>query len=295
MGFRMAKNLLRKNVKVVGYDLREEPLNQLKNEFGTERFFSSTTPHGVIHDDTQVIVTMLPEAKHVLQVYLENGSNSLFNIAKEGTLFIDSSTIGPSPARKLHEEARKKNLYFVDAPVSGGIRGAEEGTLTFMVGDKGDGSIVRATPYLQLMGKSIVDCKGPGNGQVAKIANNLVLGISMVAVSEGMNLGISLGMDPKILANIFNTSTARCWSSDTYNPVPNIIENVPSSRDYNGGFGVDLMAKDLRLATEAARESGIPTNIGNEVLKLYNETSKHGYGKKDFSVVYQYLKSKNLK
>lgn len=292
MGFRMAKNLLRHNVKLVGYDLRSEPLQSLENEFGKDAFKSAREPHEIIDHGVNVVITMLPESKHVLSCYLENGEKSLFNKAEKGTLFIDSSTIGPSPARVLHNEALSRGFYFVDAPVSGGIRGAEEGTLTFMVGSNENGSLAKATPILEMMGKSIVDCKGPGNGQVAKIANNLVLGISMGAVSEGMNLGISLGMDPKILAGIFNTSTARCWSSDSYNPVPGVLENIPSSRDYVGGFGVDLMIKDLKLACDAGKEANIPLDIGRESLSVYEDASKSGLGRKDFSVVYQHLKNK---
>lgn len=291
MGFRMAKNLLKNNVRLVGYDLRSEPLSLLEKEFGSQQFKLAREPHEIMDHDVNVVVTMLPEGKHVLQCYLESGEKSLFHKAKKGTLFIDSSTIGPAPARILHKEALLRGFQFVDAPVSGGIRGAEEGTLTFMVGSPDEVTLNNATPILKMMGKSIVDCKGQGNGQVAKIANNLVLGISMGAVSEGMNLGISLGMDPETLAGIFNTSTARCWSSDSYNPVPGVMENIPSSRDYVGGFGVDLMIKDLKLACDAGKEAGTPLNIGKESLATYEKASKSGLGKKDFSVVYQYLKN----
>jgi len=139
------------------------------------------------------------------------------------------------------------------------------------------------------MGKNIVHCGSSGNGQVVKVCNNLVLAISMIGVSEAMNLGIRLGMDSKLLASIFNTSSARCWSSDTYNPVPGVMEGVPSSRGYSGGFGVDLMAKDVGLAVNASVSSKTPLPLGSAALQLYQLLSTHGMGEKDFSSVYEFL------
>jgi 3-hydroxyisobutyrate dehydrogenase len=178
----------------------------------------------------------------------------------------------------------------VDAPVSGGVAGAEAGTLTFMVG--GDAAdFERAKAVLQAMGKNIVHCGGIGNGQVAKICNNMMLAIEMIATSEGMTLASKLGMDPKVFASIVNTSSGRCWSSDTYNPFPGVLENVPSSRGYTGGFGSDLMLKDLTLVTEAAKSAKHPVMLGAIAQQIYQKHSTDGNGLKDFSsVILQYMK-----
>ncbi|WP_076940418.1 3-hydroxyisobutyrate dehydrogenase, partial [Burkholderia pseudomallei] len=172
----------------------------------------------------------------------------------------------------------------VDAPVSGGTGGAAAGTLTFMVGGD-DADYARAKPVLAAMGKNIVHCGATGMGQVAKVCNNLVLGITMAGVSEAMALGASLGIDPKVLAGIINTSTGRCWSSDTYNPYPGVIETAPSSRGYTGGFGTDLMLKDLGLANDAAKQARQPVYLGALAQQLYQTMSSRGDGKLDFSAV----------
>eukprot|EP01035_Chromulina_nebulosa_P020401 gene20401-26472_t len=164
----------------------------------------------------------------------------------------------------------------LDAPVSGGITGAEAGTLTFMVGGLDD-TLTKAKPILSAMGKNIVHCGGPGTGGIAKLCNNLALAISMIGTSEAMSLGIQLGMDPSKLASVMNTSTARCWSSDSYNPVPNILPNVPSSRNYSGGFASGLMEKDLSLAMNAASSVKARTPLGASAHQLYGLLCQHGY------------------
>jgi 3-hydroxyisobutyrate dehydrogenase len=189
--------------------------------------------------------------------------------------------------------AKSKNYVFVDAPVSGGVNGAKQGTLTFMVGSRDKTDFERSKQLLQTMGKNIVHCGGPGTGEVAKICNNLVLAISMIGVSEAMNLGVKLGMDRNVLAGIMNSSTARCWSSDSYNPAPGVAPpTVPSSNDYEGGFGSSLMLKDLGLAGDAARDAGTPIPLGNAAQSLYQTMVVNGLGKKDFSVVYRFLGGK---
>lgn len=236
------------------------------------------------------IITMLPSSPHVQQVY--GADNGLLAGLGKNTLLIDTSTIDPTIAREVNGRVVLAGGEMLDAPVSGGTKGATEGTLTFMVG--GDrNTFERARPILSSMGKNIVYCGGVGNGQVAKICNNLVLAISMIGVSEAMNLGIRLGMDAKVLAGIFNTSSARCWSSDTYNPVPGVMENVPASRGYTGGFAADLMAKDLSLVLMAASSSKIPVPLGGTASQIYNLLSTHGFGGKDFSSVYEFLQKKN--
>jgi 3-hydroxyisobutyrate dehydrogenase len=176
-----------------------------------------------------------------------------------------------------------------DAPVSGGTGGAEAGTLTFMVGAEPQ-LFERIKPLLGHMGKNIVHCGGAGTGQVAKICNNMLLGISMVGVAEAMNLGVSLGIDPKVLAGIINTSSGRCWSSDTYNPYPGVLPNAPASRGYTGGFGTDLMLKDLGLATDAAKQAKASVVMGATAQQLYQLLSSQGAGGQDFSAIINLLR-----
>jgi 3-hydroxyisobutyrate dehydrogenase len=236
----------------------------------------------------EVVITMLPSSPHVRSVYL--GEYGILKGAAPGTPLIDSSTIDPLTAREVAMDAKAKGCPMVDAPVSGGVAGAEAGTLTFMVGgDAKDFEIAR--PVLQSMGKNIVHCGGIGNGQVAKICNNMMLAIEMIATSEGMTLAAKLGMDPKVFAAIVNTSSGRCWSSDTYNPYPGVLDGVPSSRGYSGGFGSDLMLKDLTLVTDAARAAQHPVMLGALAQQIYQKHSNDGNGPKDFSsVILQYMK-----
>jgi len=194
-------------------------------------------------------------------------------------------------ARTVAKKIKDLGAEIVDAPVSGGVGGAQNATLTFMVGGSSS-AFTRAKTILQLMGKNIIHCGDSGNGQVTKVCNNLILGITMIGVSEAMNLGVKLGMDPKILAGVINTSSGRCWTSDTYNPVPGVLPNVPSSNDYKGGFAVDLMAKDLGLAISAANTIKEPLLLGGSAHQTYNLLSQKGYGGLDFSSIYKYLSLK---
>lgn len=278
----MATNLLKQEFPVSVFDI-SQPAIQKATEQGAK---SSSIKE--IAETCDVVVTMLPTPSHVKSVYCDD--NGLLSNSRPNTLFIDSSTIDPTTSRDVAEEAKKAGSVMVDAPVSGGVVGAEAGTLTFMVGGS-DEAHDRAKHVLQHMGKNIVHCGGSGTGQVAKVCNNLVLAISMVGVSEGMNLGVKGGMDPKVLAGIFNTSTARCWSTDTYNPCPGVIDGVPSSKGYQGGFAVDLMKKDLGLAIQAANDAKTSIPLGQVATQLYTQVSEKGEGKKDFSVVYDCLKN----
>ncbi|HLD68706.1 MAG TPA: 3-hydroxyisobutyrate dehydrogenase, partial [Pseudomonas sp.] len=199
-------------------------------------------------------------------------------------LLIDSSTIDPMSAREVAAAAAKQGNPMLDAPVSGGTGGAAAGTLTFMVGGS-PADFERARPILAAMGKNIVHCGAAGNGQVAKVANNLLLGISMIGVAEAMSLGVALGMDASVLAGIINTSSGRCWSSDSYNPFPGVQDNAPAARGYSGGFGSDLMLKDLGLASEAAKQVGQPVVLGAVAQQLYQSFSLQGHGGLDFSAI----------
>ncbi|KAI9219390.1 NAD binding domain of 6-phosphogluconate dehydrogenase-domain-containing protein [Blastocladiella britannica] len=234
-----------------------------------------------------VVVTMLPTSAHVHDVYL--GADGVLAHIKRGALLIDSSTIDPATVVTVANAAKAKGVDMVDAPVSGGILGAKDATLTFMVGGP-QPLFDRATPLLKHMGRNIVHCGPWGKGQVAKICNNMVLGSTMVAVAEAMNLGIKHGMDAKALAGIMNTSSARCWSSDTYNPVPGVLEGVPASRDYAGGFGIRLLQKDMGLAIAAAEQAKVPVPMAAAADSLYKAAMNlEGVETKDMGIIYQFL------
>jgi 3-hydroxyisobutyrate dehydrogenase len=197
---------------------------------------------------------------------------------------VDCSTIDPQTARDVAAAAAKQGVAMADAPVSGGTGGATAGTLTFMVGATPE-LFATLQPVLAQMGRNIVHCGEVGTGQIAKICNNLLLAISMVGVSEAMALGDALGIDTGVLAGIINSSTGRCWSSEMYNPWPGIVETAPASRGYTGGFGAELMLKDLGLATEAARQAHQPVVLGAVAQQLYQAMSQRGEGGKDFSAI----------
>jgi len=281
MGGHMASNLVKAGFPVSVFDISKESVSHLVAKGAT----ASSDLAGLARCD--VIVTMLPASPHVRSVYTDPETGLLARV-RPGTLLIDSSTIDPATAKEVAAQAQLRGAAMVDAPVSGGVGGALNGTLTFMVGGAPE-AFQRALPVLQAMGKSIVLCGASGSGQIAKVCNNLVLGISMAAVSEGMSLGVKLGMDPKVLAGIINSSSGRCWSSDTYNPCPGVMPSVPASNHYKGGFGVDLMRKDLGLALQAARDSGSALPLGETTEKLYGEISREGNGKKDFAYIYQHI------
>lgn len=283
MGNPMCRNLLKHGHKLRVYDVVPELLKKLV-DLGCEPASSA----GDAARGVGLVITMLPSSPHVRSAY--TNEFGILPAVKAGTPLIDCSTIDPLTARDVAMDAKAKGCAMVDAPVSGGVGGAEAGTLTFMVG--GDArDFEGAKPVLQAMGKNIVHCGGPGNGQVAKICNNMMLAIEMIATSEGMTLAASLGMDPKVFAGIVNTSSGRCWSSDTYNPYPGVLDNVPASRGYSGGFGSDLMLKDLTLVTEAARSAKQPVLLGAIAQQIYQKHSADGNGAKDFSsVILQYMK-----
>jgi len=278
MGAPMARNLLKAGHQLTVFDLSAAAVAALV-EAGAR---AAASPAAVAQADVGLIITMLPAAAHVKSVYL--GDDGLLAHVRPGTLLIDSSTIDPLSAREVAAAARQHGNPMLDAPVSGGTGGAAAGTLTFMVGGAA-ADFDRAQPILAAMGKNIVLCGGPGNGQAAKVANNMLLGISMIGVAEAMSLGVALGVDPQVLAGIINTSSGRCWSSDTYNPFPGVLDNVPAARGYSGGFGSDLMLKDLGLASEAARQVRQPVILGALAQQLYQTFSAQGHGGLDFSAI----------
>ena len=283
MGNPMARNLLKHGHTLKVFDVVPDLVKKL-TELGAE---SASSP-SACSQGVDVVVTMLPSSPHVRSVYTGKDTGLLSGVSP-GVLLIDSSTIDPHTARDVAMDARAHGNNMVDAPVSGGTGGAEAGTLTFMVG--GDvADFEKAKPILQCMGKNIVHCGGAGNGQVAKICNNMMLAIEMIATAEGMALAAKLGMDPKVFAGIANTSSGRCWSSDTYNPYPGVLDNVPASRGYTGGFGADLMLKDLTLVTEAAKAAKQPVVLGAAAQQLYQMHSSMGNGALDFSSIIKLYK-----
>lgn len=278
MGGPMARNLLKAGHQLTVSDLSQSAVAGLVEAGAT----AAASIAELARSDVEMIITMLPAAPHVKGVYL--GEDGLLAHVAPHVRLIDSSTIDPMSARQVAEAAAARGNSLIDAPVSGGTGGATAGTLTFMVGgDKAD--FDAALPVLQAMGKNIVHCGPTGNGQVAKVANNMLLAITMIGTAEAMNLGVSLGMDPAVLAGIINTSSGRNWSSDTYNPYPGVMANVPASRGYTGGFGTDLMLKDLGLATEAARQARQPVILGGLAQQLYQTFSSQGNGALDFSAI----------
>lgn len=283
MGNPMARNLLKNGHQLQVFDVVPELLKKL-----TDLGCKPAATAADACDGAELVITMLPSSPHVRSVY--QGKDGVLGGVKAGTPLIDCSTIDPHTARDVATSAKAKGCPMLDAPVSGGVGGAEAGTLTFMVGGEA-ADFERVKPVLQAMGKNIVHCGGAGNGQVAKICNNMMLAIEMIATSEGMTLASSLGMDPKVFASIVNTSSGRCWSSDTYNPYPGVLENAPASRGYTGGFGADLMLKDLTLVTDAAKAAKQPVMLGALAQQIYQKHSSDGHGAKDFSsVILQYMK-----
>ncbi|WP_313481799.1 3-hydroxyisobutyrate dehydrogenase [Stutzerimonas kunmingensis] len=284
MGAPMAHNLLKAGHQLSVFDLNAAAVENLVGAGA----LPVDSPTAIAQGNAELIITMLPAAAHVKSVYL--GENGLVAHSRAGVMLIDCSTIDPHSAREVAKAAAEHGNPMLDAPVSGGTGGAAAGTLTFMVGGS-DADFDRAQPILAAMGKNIVHCGAAGNGQVAKVANNMLLGISMIGVAEAMALGVALGMDAKTLAGVINTSSGRCWSSDTYNPFPGVLDNVPSSRGYSGGFGSDLMLKDLGLATEAAKQVRQPVILGALAQQLYQSFSAQGHGGLDFSaIINQYRK-----
>ncbi len=284
MGAPMAHNLLKAGHQLSVFDLNAAAVENLVGAGA----LPVDSPTAIAQGNAELIITMLPAAAHVKSVYL--GENGLIASSRAGVMLIDCSTIDPHSAREVAKAAAEHGNPMLDAPVSGGTGGAAAGTLTFMVGGS-DADFDRAQPILAAMGKNIAHCGAAGNGQVAKVANNMLLGISMIGVAEAMALGVALGMDAKTLAGVINTSSGRCWSSDTYNPFPGVLDNVPASRGYSGGFGSDLMLKDLGLATEAAKQVRQPVILGALAQQLYQSFSAQGHGGLDFSaIINQYRK-----
>lgn len=279
MGGPMALNLQNKGFAVSAFDLSAEALAKLLAAGARAASSAADAVEGA-----DVVISMLPAGKHVEGLYL--GETGLFARLPKGTLVIDCSTIAAASARKVAEAARAAGLNMLDAPVSGGTAGAAAGTLTFIVGGEA-ADLVRARPVLEAMGKNIFHAGASGAGQTAKICNNMLLGILMTGTAEALALGVKNGLDPKVLSDIIAKSSGRNWALEVYNPWPGVMENAPASRGYKGGFGTDLMLKDLGLANEAAREINLPLALGALAEQCYRHFSAEGHGGLDFSAIIQ--------
>lgn len=274
MGGPMAANLVKAGHRVVGHDLVPALLTAAA-EAGVESAGSAADAAA----GADVVITMLPAGRHVLGLYGEQG---LLAAARPDTLFIDCSTIDVADARAAHEAARAAGMRALDAPVSGGVVGAEAGTLTFMAGG-GEAEFTEAEPLLAVLGKRAVHCGGPGAGQAAKICNNMILGISMIAVSEAFVLGESLGLSHQALFDVASTASGQCWALTTNCPVPGPVPGSPANRDYRPGFAAPLMAKDLGLAADAARAGGVRAELGMRASELYAAYAEGSGTDQDFS------------
>ena len=279
MGGPMAANLVKAGHALRVFDLVPEALAHAV-EAGAVAASSAADTLA----DAEVVISMLPASRHVEGLYL--GEAGLLAKIPAGALVIDCSTIAPASARKVAEAATARGLQMLDAPVSGGTAGAAAGTLTFIVGGPAE-VLERARPYLQAMGKNIFHVGDSGAGQVAKLCNNMALGVIMAVTGEALALGVSHGLDPQALSAMMAVSTGRSWATEVCNPWPGVKPEAPASRGYAGGFGNDLMLKDLGLAVEAALQVGAAVPLGELARNLYALNSRAGRGRLDFSSVQQ--------
>jgi len=282
MGLPMALNLLKAGHAVTGFDMSQTQVDKLVTAGG-----KAAANVAVAATGAEIVVTMLPAGKNVREVYLSE--KGVLGAVDAGTLLIDSSTIDVESARAVAQAAEKEGLGMLDAPVSGGVGGAQAGTLTFMVGGSVD-SFTRAKPILENMGKTVVHAGGAGNGQAAKICNNMILGVSMIAVSEAFVLAEKLGLDAQKLFDIASKSSGQCWSLTSYCPVPGPVPTAPSNRGYQAGFTAAMMLKDLKLSQEAARAGGAATKLGAEATAIYENYVSDGHAGQDFSGIVTFVR-----
>ncbi len=282
MGLPMAVNLIKAGHRVEGVDVNPASVEKLKTAGG-----ASAETHQIAAARADTVITMLPAGQQVREVYL--GAGGIIANANPGTLLIDCSTIDVDTARAVAAEAEKKGLLMLDAPVSGGVGGATAATLTFMVGGSAQ-AFTRAQSILEKMGKTIVHAGGAGNGQAAKICNNMILGVSMIAVSEAFVLAEKLGLDHQKLFDISSKSSGQCWSMTTYCPVPGPVPASPANRDYAAGFTAAMMLKDLKLAQGAAKAAGAKTQLGADAERIYSAYVESGEAGRDFSGIIRFVR-----
>ncbi|MFW2176280.1 MULTISPECIES: 3-hydroxyisobutyrate dehydrogenase [unclassified Moraxella] len=278
MGKPMAENLIKKGFALNVFDLNQAVLDDVAKQGATVASSPVEASKNV-----DMVITMLPAGQHVKSVYIGENGNGLIDAVASDTILVDCSTIASSDAKAVAEVAKAKSITFMDAPVSGGTGGATAGTLTFIVGgEQADFETIK--PVLQAMGKNIFHAGDVGAGQVAKICNNMLLGILMSGTAEAINLGVKNGLDAKVLSDIMLQSSGRNWTLEVYNPYPNVLETVPSSKGYTGGFMSKLMLKDMNLAKQTAEDTGVATPMADQANALYTKHSEV-HGDKDFSSI----------
>jgi len=282
MGQPMLANLVNKGFQVVAWDVVPAALDAAAR-LGAARAGSIRETAA----DSNLVITMLPSSANVEAVYL--GADGIIDVPMVGRLCVDMSTIDPGTSQRVAARLRERGSRFIDAPVSGGVGGAVAGTLAIMVGgDAGD--LEEARPALAAMGANIIHVGGVGAGEVAKLCNNLISGSALIAVAEAFRIGEAFGVDLQILTNVIAKSSGGTWVMEHMHPVPGIVDSAASSRQYAPGFMTDLMAKDLALAVNAAREKRVPVAVAAAAQQLYRMASSHGLGREDFSAVYKFLK-----
>ncbi len=282
MGAPMAANLVRAGHAVRGFDLSAGAMQQARDA-GVQ----AAPDAAAAVRQASVVITMLPAGRHVLSAY-----PGLLQAAPKGALFIDCSTIDVDSARQAHALAEQAGMPALDAPVSGGTGGAAAGTLTFMVGGS-EGAFAAAEPVLSAMGRSRVHCGAAGAGQAAKICNNMILGISMIGVSEAFVLAEALGLSHQALFDVASASSGQCWSLTSYCPVPGPVPSSPANRGYQAGFAAGLMLKDLRLAQQAAEASGADAALGRHAAEIYAALAEAGHERADFSAVINAIRGRS--
>jgi 3-hydroxyisobutyrate dehydrogenase len=282
MGGPMAANLIKSGGHVLGFDMLAAARDASAKD-GVEIVANARSTV----DDAEIVITMLPGGEHVLSVW-----NEVAPRARQGTLFIDCSTIDVASARKAHALAAANGIATLDAPVSGGVGGAKAATLTFMVGGT-EHAFARGKPILEHMGKRVVHCGEAGNGQAAKICNNMILGASMIAVSEAFVLGEKLGLSHQALFDVASASSGQCWSLTSYCPVPGPVPASPANNNYKPGFAAALMLKDLKLAREAAESVKAKAALGAHAAQIYEMFAQQGHAESDFSGIINFVREQS--
>ena len=283
MGGPMAANLVKAGHEVRGFDVVPAAIDAAERAGVIASHSVRDTVRGAV-----VVVTMLPAGRHVIDLYQDH----LLDAAEPGTLLIDSSTIDVASARHAHDLARARGLTSVDAPVSGGVAGAQAATLTFMVGGD-EGAVAHARPVLEAMGRRVVPCGGPGAGQAAKICNNMILGITMIGISEAFVLGEKLGLDHQALFDVASTSSGQCWALTNHCPVPGPVPSSAANFGYRPGFATALMLKDLTLSQAAAREVGAETALGRHAADIYADFEAVTHRDLDYSAIIQFIRDRS--
>lgn len=276
MGLAMSLRLLKAGHQVQGFDIYPKAKERFQKEGGEWL-------EDLKSFKADIVFAMLPGGPQMKQLYVQD--QRLFSLLKEGDLVVDCSTADPQSSCDLYDEARKRGIRFLSIPVSGGVKGAREGTLTFMAGGTEE-DLKEAEPFLKIMGKNIFHAGGPGAGQSVKICNNMLLAIHMIGTCEAFALGKALGLRPEVLNRIMRASSGNNWSLEKYNPCPGLMEGVPSSRSYEGGFSVQLMLKDLGLAKDSMEKTGQKAELGYKAFEIYKRHFEEGYSHKDFSHIF---------